>query len=626
MEVYDHDAVVIGSGAAGFASAVHLAQNGVRAAVLTENVSVGTSRNTGSDKQTYYKRSLGGNAPDSVRAMAKDLFGCGCTDGDTAFVEAALSARCFFMLSALGVPFPQNEYGEFPGYRTDHDTAARASSAGPLTSKYMTEALERRTRELGVPVIDGVYVIKLLTDENGLCGVFALETRTGRPLFFRCPNAVLATGGPAGIYGNSVYPASQRGASSLALTAGARLQNLTEWQYGLASVEPRWNVSGSYMQVLPRVFSLDENGEEREFLTAWFSGEAEALEATFLKGYEWPFSAEKAKNGSSRLDLAVYTETVVKGRRVYLDYTQNPFGIRSADIAAACETAGAYLAAAGAAGDTPYERLCALNAPAARLFSGKGVDLSRTPLQIALCAQHMNGGVSVDCRWQTDVPGLYAAGECAGTHGIRRPGGSALNAGQAGAYRAAEAIAQTRRAPAKAERFDRLAGQALEEYAALKNAVLSNENNVPLLETALRSRFDAVCAAVRRPAGCREALYEVLSLYGHFAERVRAQSESDMPAVYRLRDLLLTQAAMLESVLALHKAYGTSRGGAITPQTDDLFSFSLGNGENTNRIQTVRLTDNGFLTEERPVRPLPAPETNFEKVWKEFRERAALSL
>ncbi len=51
---------------------------------------------------------------------------------------------------------------------------------------------------------------------------------------------ILATGGPAGIYADSVYPESQTGSTSLAILAGAQLSNLTEWQFGLSSVAPRY--------------------------------------------------------------------------------------------------------------------------------------------------------------------------------------------------------------------------------------------------------------------------------------------------------------------------------------------------------------------------------------------------
>ena len=83
-----------------------------------------------------------------------------------------------------------------------------------------------------------------------------------------------------------------------------------------------------------------------------------------------------------------------------------------------------------------------MNAPAIELYRSKGLDITKDPLEIALCAQHNNGGLDVDLWWQTDVPGLFAAGEAAGTHGVYRPGGSALNSTQVGSLRAAEHIAR----------------------------------------------------------------------------------------------------------------------------------------------------------------------------------------
>ena len=91
---FTYDALVIGTGAAGYNAAIRIAREGKTVAIVTEGVRMGTSRNTGSDKQTYYKLGLGGEEPDSVRKMAEDLFSGGAVDGDTALCEAALSARC----------------------------------------------------------------------------------------------------------------------------------------------------------------------------------------------------------------------------------------------------------------------------------------------------------------------------------------------------------------------------------------------------------------------------------------------------------------------------------------------------------------------------------------------------
>ncbi len=62
--------------------------------------------------------------------------------GDIALVEAALSEREFYHLAELGVDFPHDRYGVYPGYRTDHDTADRGTSAGP-------EDLDRDGRAAG---------------------------------------------------------------------------------------------------------------------------------------------------------------------------------------------------------------------------------------------------------------------------------------------------------------------------------------------------------------------------------------------------------------------------------------------------------------------------------------------
>ena len=407
MKTYSFDSVVIGSGAAGFATACNIAKIGKKSVcIVTEGINCGTSRNTGSDKQTYYKLSLAGGTPDSVREMADTLFSGGCVDGDNALCEASLSSRCFLDLCAAGVPFPSNKYGEYIGYKTDHDPKARATSAGPLTSKYMTEALQNKAEELHIEIFDKLYAIEVLKNDDEVCGLLCFDMNNGDYVSFASPNVVLATGGPAGIYYDSVYPTSHHGTTSLALKAGAALQNMTEWQYGLASKDPRWNVSGTYMQVLPRLVSVDESGKEREFLWEYFFEPYEALSMLFLKGYQWPFDINKVAEGSSVIDLLVYRECVMRGRKVYLDYTKNPFGIENIEYEKLSSEAYEYLNRADACFGTPIERLAKMNQPAIELYRSKGVDISAEYLEIALCAQHCNGGVAVNANWESRVRGL----------------------------------------------------------------------------------------------------------------------------------------------------------------------------------------------------------------------------
>ena len=193
--------LIIGTGCAGYNAADRLYSFGVRdIAILTEGRLCGTSRNTGSDKQTYYKLSLCSDEGDSVRQMAKTLYDGGGVMGEHALCEATYSARCFMHLVELGVPFPVNEYGEYVGYKTDHDPRSRGTSCGPLTSKYMAEALERSVMEKGIQILDSQRVIKILTDAKGVTGVACTDTHTGEISVLGCQNVILCTGGPAGIY------------------------------------------------------------------------------------------------------------------------------------------------------------------------------------------------------------------------------------------------------------------------------------------------------------------------------------------------------------------------------------------------------------------------------------------
>ncbi len=107
--------------------------------------------------------------------MAETLFSGQCMDGDIALCEAALSARCFLKLVNLGVNFPQNKWGEFVGYKTDHDPRCRATSVGPYTSKQMTECLEQAVREKNIKIFDRMQVIKILSDGERVYGLLCLN-------------------------------------------------------------------------------------------------------------------------------------------------------------------------------------------------------------------------------------------------------------------------------------------------------------------------------------------------------------------------------------------------------------------------------------------------------------------
>ncbi len=610
MQEYTFDTVIVGTGCAGYNCADWLYTLGRRdLAIVTRGRLSGASRNTGSDKQTYYKLSLASGMPDSVRKMARDLCAGGGVNAGVALAEAAGSTRSFMKLVNLGVPFPCNEYGEFVGYQTDHDHSGRATSAGPYTSKYMTEALERAVLEKGIPILEGLTAFHLFTLHGRVTGLACIdeagESEAAGLVIFHCNQLVIATGGEAAAYWDSVYPESQTGALGMLVRAGVRLVNLNHWQYGLASTKFRWNVSGSYQQALPRYVSVGADGFEHEFLTEAFPNPAEMLGRIFLKGYQWPFDAQKAE-GSSKIDLLVQQECA-KGRRVFLDFRRNPSGMGSG-FGLIPEEAKKYLEHSGALLLTPYQRLQKLNPAAIGLYREHGIDLSNEMLEIAVCAQHQNGGADVDVNWQTSVTGLYAVGEAAGTFGAYRPGGTALNSAQVGSLRAAEHIARTGRrhppAPIAADELERLQHD-LRGYQCAQG----------LSHALIRQKFQQ---AMSRHAANRRCLPQIRMLRREIGEVLRniphmLASDGTFASLIETIDILTAQEAVLFAMETAGEAMG-SYGGA-------LYLDASGNvlPENPAHSQDRLITQDHICRLQKPL-PIPEADIWFETVWAQYRK------
>jgi succinate dehydrogenase/fumarate reductase flavoprotein subunit len=650
--VYSLNTLVVGSGAAGLNAAVRLHQFGqTDVAVGTDRFGAGTSANSGSDKQTYYKLSLAGDRPDSAFDMARDLFAGGSMHGDIALAEAQGSPEAFFHLVGLGVPFPYDRFGAYVGYKTDHDPRQRATSAGPLTSRLMFRALAAEVRRRKVRVFDRHEVIALLTEGAGaakrVIGAIALDRTKHRSanlgfVLFNATNVVLATGGPGGMYEHSVYPESQAGSHGLLFETGAVAQNLTESQYGLASVKFRWNVSGTYQQVVPRYISTDAGGgDEREFLNDFFPDMGSLATAIFLKGYQWPFDPRKAADGgSSLIDILVYEETVIKGRRVFLDFKRNPAGggqLKPFEPRLLAPEAYAYLEKSGALQATPIARLLKMNRPAVDLYRSHGIDLAREPLEVAVCAQHNNGGFKGSIWWESNVRGLFPIGEACGTHGVTRPGGSALNAGQVGSARAAKFIARRRaERPMSVTEFVRAAkaqvlaksGQARAMIGRKDGRALSPESCL----TAVRRRMSACGAAVRHPEEVRAEKAAARELWLRARREVRVPSGRDLPKAFKALDIALTHAVYLEAVGEYLDRGGRSRGSYLVPDPagrkphpglGERWAFSLAEPSDfvsgnilENWLDKKRRVRKRWL----PVRPLPAADGWFETVWNDFRK------
>lgn len=456
VPVYSCEALVLGSGAAGMRATVELKRRGVDVLVASTGLFAGTSACSGSDKQTLYTASTDYKGDNFVK-YAQSLCGGGAMDFSTAYIEAVGSIDAMGGLQYMGLPLPHDDHGAILRYQTDHDEAGRATSCGPRTSKLMVKVLFEEALTLGVrilPSCSGIQIVKETVDgEERVCGVIALHREEKRNaygmIFIRCEDLIIATGGPGELYRDSVYPHHCHGGLGIALEAGVELCNVTESQFGIGT--PRstfpWNLSGTYVQVMPRIYSVDAGGNEINFLKRFYRTTREMVSNTFRKGYQWPFHSTRMLDyGSSLLDLAVFLEQQA-GRKVYLDFLQNPESVNEGDdfsLDNLDPDVREYLENNEALQELPIDRLRRMNPLAIELYRMHGTDLATEPLEFAMNNQHMNGGILIDDWGRTSLAGCYAIGEAAGSHGVTRPGGAALNSGQVFGKRVALAIKRAR--------------------------------------------------------------------------------------------------------------------------------------------------------------------------------------
>lgn len=676
------DVIIVGSGAAGLACAGELVKQGIspqKICIITEKLGGGTSFNAGSDKQTYYRLSLVGEELESPVKMANSLIQGGAMHGDIALIEATGSIKAFYNLVNLGIPFPHNQYGTYVGYKTDNDPCSRGTSVGPLTSKIMGEKLLEFIQSRKVPLLDHHFVYQILKDGKGnykgiLCFDFSdlnlqdpisSQALIPRVKVIQSHFLVVATGGPASIYLHSVYPESQMGSLGLLIDAGAWMQNLTESQYGIASLKPRWNLSGTYQQVIPRYISLSngnlkQKGEEEpyEFLQEYFTDFSLLSKATFLKGYQWPFNVERINNfGSSLIDIAIYIETVIKKRHVFVDFVHNPSGFNLETLS---QVAKDYLSQSNALLETPFERLKKMNPKAIELYTNKGIDLSSDYLEVAICAQHCNGGVTGDIWWETSVRNVFAIGEVNGTHGVHRPGGSALNSGQVGAFRAAQKIAYRL---IHEEDLSLQSENDEEDLIHMKEQSLSqfmfqsefNQENVTFGEEIrrLQERMMEVGAFIRPKNAIENAIRDVENQFQRLNSLRNPQTYGDFLHYWQLNNALLTQKMFLQAIhdYCIHK--GGSRGSALVLDELDKFQSIASKSSQSNRnfttpdvlaligaspnnpplehtIQMIRLKSQKKIPETEiewvPCRPIPPQKLWFEDIWEKYDSGKVFSL
>ena len=308
-----------------------------------------------------------------------------------------------------------------------------------------------------------------------------------------------------------------------------------------------------------------------------------------------------------------------------------------------------------------------MNAPAVELYRSQGIDLDTEWLEIAVCAQHNNGGLSGNLWWESNLAHFFPIGEVNGTFGIHRPGGSALNATQVGALRAAEYIAaRYREAYLPLETFQQMAERKVSWLLDLAETLVqtldcegegktgpAERMTIQEFRERAGARMSSIGAHLRPVSEMKQSLNEAEEWLLGYPGNVRLDSLHELPDAFRLRDILLTRYAFLSAIDAYITAGGGSRGSSLVveetiasgrndasrPQKEGREAGCLLPGGLDIRLENpsmrvlsgelslhVRTGGGGHLTGIAcqcgwiPVRPIPLRQDWFEDIWRDDRE------
>jgi succinate dehydrogenase/fumarate reductase flavoprotein subunit len=627
LTIHTVKTLVVGAGLAGLNAAERLAELGHDDVVIATTRTSGTSSDPAAAKPTYYRMGMDWENPDSPAAFAETLVDRGMTHGDTAYVEGVNSIPAFLHLVSNGVPFPRDEYGAFTG-SGEH---GRQTSAGPQTSALMAERSQERVKSSRIRTLSRHTVIALLTAGEGperrCVGALAVALKSANEpkqalVVFNARNVVLATGGAGALFESSIRSNDATSSLGLGIKAGAAAANLTETRFGLAFAKGRRRIAGNYQRVIPAYHSTSRGGRTPNiFLGGYFHATKQIASAIFGKGDWWPFSTGRLQGmGPAIVDIAVHNE-LAQRNRVYVSFAENVHGpeIGQFNIGQLDEAAKTWLERNGATQFTPFDRLRHVDPESIDELLDYKIDL-REPQEVTLCAEDTFGGLAVDTSWQTTLPGLFAVGDVACTHGDP-PEGAGLNASIVGGMRVAEHIARHGHdAPLTLDALMAAITPQLDAEIANLRRYVYGPSDLPSVKNITRDvqrRMSDAAGMVRGTKGLTGAIAETEKTYGAIrSEGQRMARQSEFVSAVENELLCLTQLAFLHAMKDYIEAGGGSRGAfLILDEHGDATVLTKQGGhmphrnENMgmrNEVLEVQLVEGTtFETRTVPVRPIP---------------------
>ncbi|GGI34711.1 oxidoreductase [Cnuibacter physcomitrellae] len=512
--------LVIGTGGSGLRAAIELAEAGVDVLVLGKrprsdahtslaaggiNAALGTM-----DEEDSWQQ----HAADTIK---ESYF---LADPRTVEIVTSGAARGIEDLERYGMPFAREEDGRISQRFFGAHTYRRTAFAGDYTGLEIQRTLVNRAAQLEIPILDSVYVTRILTNDDGaVFGAYGFDLTDGTRHLIHADAVILAAGGHNRIWRRTSSRRDENTGDSfrLAVEAGARLRDPELVQFHPSGIIEPENAAGTLISEAAR----GEGGILRN-----------GLGERFMQRYD-PERMELSTR--DRVALACYTE-IKEGRGT-------PNG-------------GVWLDVSHLPRETIMRRLPRVYQTMLEL---QMLDITKEPIEIAPTAHYSMGGVWVRPEdHRTDVPGLYAIGEASsGLHGANRLGGNSLIellvfgriVGRAAAAYSAGLSSQRRSAAA--------VDLARQEIADLLAA--DGEENVRALQRAIRDTMTEHAGVVRDEASLLAGLAELDAI----EQRMRdigvhpdIAGYQDLAHAFDLRSSALAARATLQAALERRETRG----------------------------------------------------------------------
>jgi succinate dehydrogenase / fumarate reductase, flavoprotein subunit len=416
---HEHDVLIIGAGGAGLRAAVEASAAGVTVAVISKSL-LGKAHTVMAEGGIAAAM---GNVDDrdNWRVHFADTMRGGqyLSNWRMAELHAKEAPARVRELEAWGALFDRTSDGRILQRNFGGHRYPRLAHVGDRTGLEMIRTLQDHGIHLGLDVFMEHTIVRLLRDGERVAGAFGYDRERGRFHLFRAKAVVLATGGIGRAYKITSNSWEYTGdGHSLAFHAGAALMDMEFVQFHPTGMI--WPPSVRGILVTEGVRGeggvlRNRNGERFMFkdIPPLYANQTAPSEE---EGWRYTQGDKEAKRPPELLTRDHVARCI---RREVREGRGSPHGGVFLDIAWIKEKIPN-------AAEQIKKKLPSMYHQFKQLAD---IDITQEPMEVGPTTHYMMGGVRVDADSQmSDVPGLFAAGECAaGLHGANRLGGNSLS-------------------------------------------------------------------------------------------------------------------------------------------------------------------------------------------------------